>query len=124
MCVCMASITDKPMANAMQNNPALALCTSSSYSASPVFAVTPRTSGTTACHRNITPHSYLTVHISSTLQDADTHTHALNSCQALKAMTLAESVEGVGVDRKRAGGGEGEDVVVVVGRETERACQG
>lgn len=39
---------------------------------------------------------------------ANTHTlaqtQALNSCQALKAMTPAESVEGVSVDRTKAGG--------------------
>lgn len=29
---------------------------------------------------------------------------ALNSCQALKAMSPADSVEGVGVDRTKAGG--------------------
>lgn len=69
----------------------------------------------TVWHQNTTQHSYLTAHISSMLEDTDTpphanaHTHfaqtqALNSCQAPKAMTPAESVEGVDVDRTKAGG--------------------
>lgn len=68
----------------------------------------------TVWHQNTTQHSYLTAHISSMLEDTDTPPHAnthtlaqtqaLNSCQALKAMTPAESVEGVSVDRTKAGG--------------------
>ncbi len=57
----------------------------------------------------------------------DTHTHAhthtlahtaLNSCQALKAMTPADLVEGVGVDRAKAGGSRAGE------KETESECQG
>lgn len=79
------------------------------------FTTTPCMSDMTVWHQNTTQHSYLTAHISSMLEDTDTpphanaHTHfaqtqALNSCQAPKAMTPAESVEGVDVDRTKAGG--------------------
>lgn len=65
--------------------------------------------------RNITQDSYLTAHISSMLEDTFIHT-CTRTClgpeiffyfflrRALKAVTLADSAEGVGMDRTRAGG--------------------
>lgn len=56
-----------------------------------------------------------------TLTHRHTLARALNSCQALKAVTLADSVEGVGVDRTKAGGSrEGKEEE----KKRESVCQG
>lgn len=78
-----ASITDKWIANVMQNNTTEALqllvthiehvCVCVYIMRMHSFTTPPCLSDVTTWHQNITLHSYLTAHISSMLED--THTH-------------------------------------------------
>lgn len=94
----------------MQNNTTEALQSLVIHTMNPrmcmhIFTTPPRMSDVATRRRHITQHSYLTAHISSVLGHTHTHTLvlALTSCQAPKAVTLADSVEGVGVDGMKAG---------------------